>query len=657
MRSPTTRAALAAWLLLACTPEELGCEPKVAEAPDAGEEEAPSVRVEPTRAAPRGDGEANEYTLRMDDRAQHYVEVEAVLPAGGERLELMMAVWTPGSYLVREYARHVEAFEAMTLEGEPLPLRKTRKNRWVVDAPPPAEEDDEAPAEDEAAEAAPPGPPVLPARIAIRYRVYANELTVRTSFVGEGLASLNGAAVYVAPVEALAAPYDVRIYVPESWETVATALPTHPEATEGEARYLAASFDELLDSPWVAGEDGVLTPFDAGGVPHVLASFEGGDVFDQTRAAEDVRRIVEAQQRFWRVVPYERYVFLNVLNGGGGGLEHLASTLMLANRWVSTDDADYRRWLGLVSHEFFHTWNVKRLRPTPLGPFDYENENYVRDLWVAEGVTSYYDDLLLRRAGLISRDEYLKVLSDNIDRVIGAPGHRVQSLSMASFDAWIKYYRPDENSVNTAVSYYLKGMLVAFLLDARIREATDNERSLDDVMRLAYERFASRAEGFSPEEFRALASEVAESDQETFLAELVDGAGEMAFEPALRTYGLRFAPVEGPSESAFLGARVDEDGKVRSVRRGTPAYAAGLSAGDELLAIDDERLPKDVPARLKRMTAGTEVTLLVARRGRLRRLPCTLGEVPANQSRSVEVDPEAGPAQRRALDDWLGPAE
>ena len=644
------RLALATWLLLACTPEELGCEPKVEEDTDAGPGE-PSVRVEPRRAVPRGDGAVHEYTLRLEGAAQHMVEVEAVLEAGGPELELMMAVWTPGSYLVREFARHVEGFEAMTLEGAPLPLRKVSKNRWRVMAPPPPPAEEPAP--DATGEEVAAAAPVLPERIAIRYRVYARELTVRTNFVDANLAVLNGAALFVVPARGLARPFDLRVEVPDGWPHIATALPVHPEVSEGEARYLAADFDELVDSPWVAGSDARIDTFEVGGVEHVLATFEGHGVFDQEKALADLSRLVALQQRFWRVVPYERYVFLNVLSGGGGGLEHKASTLFIGSRWSSEDEAAYRRWLGLVSHEFFHTWNVKRLRPDPLGPFDYEEENYVRDLWVAEGVTSYYDDLLLRRVGLMSRTDYLDVLSKGIERVESAPGRLVQSLSMASFDAWIKFYRPDENSVNTAVSYYVKGMLVAFLLDARIRDATDGVKSLDDVMRLAYERFAAQPNGFAPDEFRALATEVAGVDQAAFFAEAVDGASALDFTAAFRTLGLRFAPVDEPPPGAYLGARLGEDGKVREVRRDTPAHAAGLNVGDELLGVGAERLPEDFPGRLARMEAGTETTLLVARRGRLLRLDVTLGQPPAE--RRVEVDPEAGPAQDRAREAWLGP--
>ncbi|MEO0325626.1 MAG: PDZ domain-containing protein [Myxococcota bacterium] len=661
-RSVVPRVAVAAWLLFACTPEELGCEPKVAE--DAGVVEEPRVRVEARPAVPRGDGPVHEYTLRFADAARHMVDVEAVLATDGPELELMMAVWTPGSYLVREFARQVEGFEAMTLEGTPLPVRKVSKNRWRVMAPPAAPEEpspeDQAAAADapggegEAPEAAPaPVPAALPERIAIRYRVYARELTVRTNFVDADLAVLNGAALYVVPAEGLASPFDVRMEVPNAWPHVATALPVHPEAAEGETRYFAMDFDELVDSPWVAGAEAQIDTFEVGGVEHVLATFEGHGVFDQERALADLTRLVARQQRFWRVVPNERYVFQNVLSGGGGGLEHKASTLFIGSRWASEDDDAYRRWLGLVSHEFFHTWNVKRLRPEPLGPFDYETENYVRDLWVAEGVTSYYDDLLLRRIGLMTQTDYLEVLSKSIERVESAPGRLVQSLSMASFDAWIKYYRPDENSVNTAVSYYVKGMLVAFLLDARIREATDGERSLDDVMRAAYERFSAEPRGFTPEAFRDLASELSGVDHTAFFAEAVDGAAPLDFTVAFRTLGLRFAPAEEAPAGAYLGARLGEGGRVTEVRRDTPAHAAGLNVGDELIAIGDARIPDDLAGRLESMDAGTETTLLVARRGRLKPLPCTLGARPIE--RRVEVDPEAGPAPGRARGAGLGP--
>ena len=388
-------------------------------------------------------------------------------------------------------------------------------------------------------------------------------------------------------------------------------------------------------------------------------------MWDGARSAADVEKIARAHQRFWGVVPYDRYDFLNVLGQGRGGLEHKYSTLMMGNVFASRDAEAYRGWLGLVSHEFFHTWNVKRLRPEALGPFDYENETYTHSLWIAEGITSYYDDLLLRRAGLMDRETYLETLSKNIERVQTTPGRLVQPLAMASFDAWIKYYRWDENSNNTAISYYRKGSLVAMLLDAKIQRMSGGQKSLDDLMRLAYERFSGER-GFQTDEFRALASEVAGGSLTEFFAATVDRTDELDFSEALAWYGLRFKAVEADDnadsedadaldhEPAFLGASVGDDAVVQEVRRETPAFAAGLNVDDEIVAIGEHRVTGgQLDERLTRYRPGDEVELLISRRGRLRRLTVTFGEKPTH-SFALELLPAPTAQQRGRLTRWLG---
>ncbi len=589
-----------------------------------------SVRVEPAPAVtPRGPADTVEVTLSFDDRATHHIDVEAVVPAGGPELELMMAVWTPGSYLVREYARHVERLTAATLEGAPLAVTKSRKNRWTV-ATGGAE------------------------RVVVRYRVYARELSVRTNFVDSELAVLNGAPTFLAPVGAARA-YDVRLVVPDAWPNVVTALQPHPSGDPH--RYLAPSYDALVDMPIVAGTAAIYE-FAIEGVPHRLATFGEGTAWKGAAAAADVEAIAREQARLWRVVPYDRYAFLNVLtnSGGGNGLEHQYSTLMTAGRWMSRNREDYLRWLGLVSHEFFHTWNVKRLRPVELGPFDYENEVHTKSLWVAEGVTSYYDDLLLRRAGIMDTDEYLDALSAQIDRVQKGYGRNVQSLAMASYDAWISYYRADENTPNVGVDYYRKGAVVGWLLDVEIRRRTGGARSLDDVMRLAYERYAGDA-GYTPAQFREVVADVAGEPLDAFFAAAVDGTDELDFTPALSYYGLEFgkpAPKGDDDETAgWLGARMD-GARVRHIPRDTPAYAAGLNVDDEIVAIDDYRVRSgELDGRLARYRPGDEVELLVARRGAMMRLRVALGEAPPDAWKLRRVR-QPSFAQTRHLNEWLG---
>ena len=720
MRCPRHAVAALVALFFGCRPETAGC---ARGSEEASGPEAPAERGEARHEtpAPLPDLDSTDtvsHELSFPDPSTHYVEVRSTFPASGEALELFMPVWTPGSYLVREFARQVESEGAMTPDGTRLSMEKIAKNRWRIT-----------------------GEGALPDRVVVRYRVYAREASVRTSFVDPDVASLNGASLFLAPVGRTNLAQDLRVSPPPGWarcvsalDEVGAAVDAANEATSVEApseetpneavpvdsanaqapneaapptdvapdeatpapsgetvtdegtpvlaaneapnaeanaapeeanvpsdvrnasartlRYAARDFDELLDSPIVCGDVDVRERM-VGGVPHLVATIGGDGVWDPERAADDVERIVTAQHAFWGVVPYPRYVFFNVLLGGGGGLEHSRSTMMMGDRWDARDEDAYRGWLGLASHELFHTWNVKRLRPEVLGPFDYEHEVYLEELWIVEGVTSYYDDLLVHRAGLSSREQYLAALSKQIQRLQDNPGRSIQSLADASFDTWIKFYRPDEHARSSRVSYYVKGAIVAFLLDAELRRL---DHSLDDVMRAAYERFGER--GYTRESFRALVSEIAGEDLSPFFARTVDDTAELDYAPALAQFGLRFRPVT-PNENApaWLGADVANEGgrlMVREVASGTPAHAAGLQVEDELIAFDDERLPAQLDERLGRMRAGTEIDVTIARRGRVRRLRVALGARPTDDWQ-LEVDPNANVTQRRALDAWLPP--
>lgn len=587
------------------------------------------------------------YTLRFPAPQTHYVEVEAAVPTGGRpTVELMMATWTPGSYMIREYSRHLEGLSATSGSGEPLSLVKTRKNRWQV-----------------ATGGA--------SRAVVRYRVYAREMTVRTNFVDAGFAILNGAPTFLTLAGDGKRPHDVRVILPPGWKTVVCPLPPPPGASEGEGRFRAEDFDALVDAPIYAGNP-ALYRFEVAGRPHLLVNEGEGDVWDGPRSAADLERIVREQAAFWRgALPYPRYVFFNLLVEAGGGLEHRDSTVLMASRWASRRRKDYLDWLGLASHELFHVWNVKRLRPEVLGPFDYENETYTGDLWTAEGITSYYENLFVHRAGLSTRDEFLKLLSQDIETLQTAPGREVQSLEASSFDAWIKYYRRDENFINTGISYYTKGAVVAFLLDARIRRATDGRRSLDDALRLAYERHAGER-GFRSEEFHALLEEVAGTGLSPWLSRALETTEELDYTEALEWYGLRFVEKEddnGEEEgedkddaakdkepAGWLGAETeDREGRlvVKEVKRGTPAFDAGLNAEDEIVGLGDYRVtPDGWKDRLKLYRPGETVEILVARRGRLLRLPATLGAKPKTRWK-LAVDPAATPEQKGRLEDWL----
>lgn len=569
------------------------------------------------------------YTLRFPEAQNHYVAVEARLPIEGRTaLEVMMAVWTPGSYLVREYARHIEGLDARSETGQALTVDKSRKNRWQITSLGGA------------------------SAVVLKYRIYGREMSVRTNWIERDFALLNGAPTFITYADdPQPRPHEVRFQLPDGW-AIHTALPPvegRPDAVR------AASYDELVDSPILLGASRV-AEFQVRGRTHQLVDDGGGDIWDTQRAAADVQRIVETQIAFWGDIPYERYVFLNVIAEARGGLEHLASTVLMTSRWAQRVRDDYLDWLRLVSHEFFHTWNVKRLRPVELGPFDYERENHTKSLWIAEGITSYYDALLLHRAGISTVDEYLGMLSSKVGRVQRTPGRNHQSLERASYDAWIEYYRPDENSINTAISYYDKGAVVSWLLDARIRTATKDKKTLDDVMRAAYARFSGER-GFRTEAFYALCSEIAGVDLTGWFATHTGGTAELDYGPALERYGLRFKPADTSDIPGWTGlATRVEDGRliVRHVLRDTPAWTAGVNPGDELVALGGYRLSSNgLDARLEQYRPGTELELLIARRERLVTLPIVLGAPPA-ETWTLELDPDATATQKKHRATWLG---
>ena len=572
--------------------------------------------------------ESIRYTLRFPAPQTHYLEVEAVYPTGGRpHVELFMAVWTPGSYLVREYERHVENLRARGSSGQPLPVVKSRKNRWQVTTG-------------------------GGRTVTVNYRVYGREMTVRNNWVEAGFAMLNGAPTFISMVGETSRPHDVQIELATGWKGSATALTrgTSPHS------FRAEDFDTLVDSPIFIGNP-VSREFQVAGKTHHLVLEGDSSFFDIDRAAADVQKIVEAAGKVMAGrFDYPQYFMLNLVSDAGGGLEHKNSLLTMSNRFVTRTRRSYISWLGLVAHEYFHNWNLKRLHPLELGPFDYENEVHSKSLWIGEGFTDYYAGLLVKRAGLSNRDEYLEELSDQIEAVQTTPGRLVTSVDMASYDAWIKQYRPDENTPNTTINYYPKGAVIAFLLDAQIRRTTRGAKSLDEAMQLAYQRHAG-PKGFTLDQFYQAMSDTAGTSLRPFFTTAVETTEELNYKAALDWFGLRFRAVDVRNHRAWLGAGTRTDGGrlvVSAVRRETPAFEAGLNVDDEILAIDDVRVRADgLNGRLEQYRPGQKVVILVARRDRLTRLDAVLGTDPGRPWR-LEVDPGATEAQKQRLVGWIG---
>jgi predicted metalloprotease with PDZ domain len=483
-------------------------------------------------------------------------------------------------------------------------------------------------------------------------------MSVRTNWVEDDYALLIGAATFMTPVATNDLAYEVALDLPTGWKISATGL-----HETGLHRYFAPDYDTLVDSPVYAGNPAV-HQFEVDGIPHYLVNHGEDGVWDGPRSARDVERIVRRQREMWGALPYQnKYVFLNMITEGGGGLEHRNSVCMMTSRWTMRSRRAYVGWLSLVSHEFFHVWNVKRLRPVELGPFDYETENPTTSLWFAEGFTEYYAHLLLHRAGLTTREEYLAGsngaaghdgLSGAIRSLQTTPGRLAMSMQQASFDAWIKLYRPDENTQNTSISYYVKGAVLAWLLDARIRRATNDARSLDDLMRLAYSRYAGDR-GFLPDEIRKTAEEVAGAPLGDFFRQGLETAEELDYSEALDWFGLRFRS-EPPTGKAWLGAHTKNDfGRlvITRVPRGTPAYQSHLSVDDEIIAIDGFRVKADhLSHRLENYGPSDEILLLIARREKLMTISLRLGTEPGNSWR-LEGNPDATAAQKLHVDRWL----
>jgi predicted metalloprotease with PDZ domain len=570
------------------------------------------------------------YTLRFPKPQTHYLEVTAQIPVGKPQLELYMPVWTPGSYMVREYSRNVEALTATDENGRSLAVKKTRKNRWLVEAG-------------------------SAKTLTVAYKVYANEPSVQGNYVDAGFAMLNGAANFVTIEGDDKRAYEVKLELPAAWKESISGL-----KQTGEHAYVASDFDQLLDSPIYAG-NAPIHEFEVDGKKHYLVNEGEGPMWDGAASAKDVAKIVAEYSRMWGGLPYDHYVFFNMLIEAGGGLEHKNSTWMGGSKWAygntvvpppSDDPAPrgtYRPnrlgWLGLVSHEYFHLWNVKRLRPAELGPFDYEQENYTRSLWLAEGVTSYYGELALGRTKLATRDQALQSFSGAISGLQNTPGRLVTPLEQNSFDAWIKLYHSDENTQNTAISYYTKGEIVGLLLDAKIRKLTDGAKSLDDAMKLAYERYSGER-GYTPEQFRATVNEVAGSDLGQWFQLVLDSTKELDYSELLDWYGLRFKalaqkPGAPPRIRTGLQTKTDNGRLVVStVVRDTPGEEAGLNVGDEILGVNESYKP------------GETVKLLVAHRDMLQEVNFVVtADNPV--SWQLEVRPDATDAQKAHLKAWL----
>lgn len=569
------------------------------------------------------------YEVDLSDALNHYVTVTMTAEATGDETEIMMATWTPGSYLVREYAKHVDRIDVRTAKGrgKKLDFEKISKNRWRIDTSDARQ-------------------------FKVTYRIYCNSLSVRTNYVGQGYGVLNGAPTFITLPDQLDRPHTVKLKLPTKWKRSATSLLADGDEPH---RYVASNYDELVDSPIVAGNVSFY-PFKVAGVEHTLVNVNEAGYWDGQKAARDLAKVVKAHHDLWGNVPYERYMFINVIGGGGGGLEHDNCCLMMSSRWSFRSESGYIRWLSLASHEFFHTWNIRRLRPKSLVKYDYENEVYTPSLWVAEGVTSYYEDLLLVRAGLMSEDEFLAGLGGSVSQVQRSKGSKVQSLRDSSHDAWIKYYRPEANSSDTTVSYYTKGAVVAFLLDAQIRKESQGQKSLDDVLRKLYAEHANPV-GYLPSDFRRICSEMAGTDLSKWFKGAVDSTDDLQWQDLCNWYGLQVGDIKPlkPGEEPAK-PRERKPSRTRWIgigEPGSPASKAGLSDSDEILGVNDMRLTGGIQSRIQQFEVGDAVNLLISREDKIMTVAVTIGSRPTAPSWGMSKFRKATDEQETNLANWL----
>lgn len=569
------------------------------------------------------------YEISFKEPQAHYAEVEMSLSGlTKEYIDVKMPVWAPGSYLVREFAKNIEGFRAYA-GSKALKQEKTKKNTWRVYTG-------------------------LAKSVKITYRVYGNEVSVRTTFIDDTHAFLSSTGVFLYPDHMLSLPSTVKVIPFKGWAKVSTGLP----AVTGQAfTFTAKNFDILYDSPLEVGNQDVFE-FMAAGVKHQMAMYGGGN-YDKERLKVDLPKIITQATAIYGENPNTDYTFIvHNFSGGGGGLEHLNSTVLGASRDQYADEEGYKGFLNLVAHEYHHLWNVKRLRPVALGPFDYENENYTTDLWIAEGFTAYYENKFMLRAGFWTPDNFVGVLTGAVSSVVNTPGARIQSASEASFDAWIKQYRPNENSNNTAVSYYSKGEVVGLLLDLEIAHATKGTHSLDDVMKAMYLQCKSTGKGYTDAEFKAMAEKISGINLNDFWTKYVNGTDQIEYAKYFGYAGIKIQDQYEGKNIPYLGVstkRAEGMYSIGSVSRNSAAWEEGLNVGDIVISVDGaapagaiERMPEIVNRKV-----GDVVKIKVKRDDLDREFTITLKQTP-NVNLIPSLDANVTDAQRAVFKKWMG---
>ncbi|RZJ72334.1 MAG: M61 family peptidase [Flavobacterium sp.] len=582
------------------------------------------------------------FEVSFKEPQAHYAEVQMNISGlAKDYVDVKMPVWTPGSYLVREFEKSVEEFKA-TAGGKTARVEKVRKNTWRIFS-------------------------AKAANIKINYRVYAFEISVRTPFIDESHAFLSSTGIFMHPDGMIKFPSTVKIIPFNTWSKVSTGL----EPVAGEKfTYKAADFDILYDSPIEVGNQDVFE-FNAAGVRHEVAMYGGGN-YDKEKLKVDMAKIVEEITAVYGENPNKHYTFIvhNFLRGGGG-LEHLNSTTLGASRNAYNTEAGYKGFLALVAHEYHHLWNVKRLRPVALGPFDYDNENYTTNLWVAEGFTSYYENKYMHSAGFNDDETFVKDIASAIGTVTNTPGAKYQSAASSSYDAWVIQYRPNENSKNNSISYYSKGEVIGILMDLEIINATKGAKSLDDVMKAMYLQCKTLKRGYTDAEFKAMVEKISGISFTNFWAKYVNGVDDAEYVKYLGYAGVDVATENATPNKPVSGAsgQLTNNGTiaVSSITRNSAAWIAGLNVNDEIISLDDvtvsealatvklrsPMLSLETLPLVAKKNIGDVLKLKVKRDGLEKEISLTLKENPSVRLKAT-INENATPAQKVVFKKWTG---
>jgi predicted metalloprotease with PDZ domain len=568
------------------------------------------------------------YRLGMSQPHTHLFEAEITLDglAKNEKaVDFIMPVWRSGRYVLFDFAGGVQEFSAET-DGATLSWRKTDKSTWRV--------------ENHGS-----------VKVTVRYKVYADEFELRTRGLNDRHGFVDASAVFMYVEKFRKLPLQLQVQPFGDWH-VTTGL----DAVAGQRNlFRAPNYDYLADCPLEIGTHKDFD-FEAEGKPHRLMIYGEGN-WDAPKMIEDLKKIVKTCREFWGELPYAHYTFmLHCTPGGGGGTEHINSTIMATRPYIFREPARYRGFIGLAMHEFFHTWNVKQLRPAGIMPYDFTKENYTEELWLAEGGTDYYTMMLARRAGFNSVEQTFDALATMIRNDKARPGRNIQSVAESSFDAWVKLWKNSPNAFNAEVDYYEKGEQVSLLLDLELRQRSENRASFDDALRALYKKFPLGKRGYTNADVQKAAEELTKSSFADFFRDYVYGKKEIDFAGFLAYAGLEVVEKKRDNAAPDLGILVASAGErsiIRRVTAGSPAQVAGLDLEDELLALNSKRVrSSDLNERLKDYQPGDKVTLTVFRDEQLRDFEITLS-APALDYQVQRVK-EPGDLQKKIYSSWLG---